>query len=91
MSTAQRQTKAIKRQPLRAPAAPNYRLRELRRNRGWSIEYLAAVAGNLSHTTVRNIEEGRTREPQTRTMYLLAGALDTTIADLESGVAKGAV
>lgn len=84
MTTVQGQKKRLIRRPLNPPKAPNHRLRELRRNRGWSPEYLGAVAGGISAKTVRDIEDGTTIKPQARTMFLLAEALRTTVADLES-------
>jgi DNA-binding XRE family transcriptional regulator len=72
------------RMALNAPPRPNHRLRELRRNKGWSAAYLGYQAGGVSAKTVRDIEEGRTRNPQARTMFLLAEALRTTVVDLES-------
>lgn len=87
---AEGQKTKVRRLKLKPPAAPNHRLRELRRNRGWSCEYLGALAGGLSAKTVRDIETGKTREPQARTMYLLAEALRTTVADLESTTSKEA-
>ncbi|HET7588576.1 MAG TPA: helix-turn-helix transcriptional regulator [Solirubrobacterales bacterium] len=73
----------IQRRPLKAPGVPNHRLRELRRNRGWSREKLGFEAGGVHHKTIGDIEEGRTQRPQARTMFLLAQALGTTVTDLE--------
>jgi transcriptional regulator with XRE-family HTH domain len=64
----------VSRLPLR-PQAPNLKLKELRINRGWSPAQLGYQAGGLSARAIRDIEEGRTREPQARTKFALASAL----------------
>lgn len=75
----------VTRRALKVPGTPNVRLQQLRRNRGWSRQTLGFKAGGISHVTIGNIEEGRTQEPQARTMFLLAQALETTVQVLESG------
>jgi transcriptional regulator with XRE-family HTH domain len=69
---------------LRPAARPNHRLKELRRNKGWSRSVLGYEAGGVSPKTIGDIEEGRTARPQARTMFLIAEALRTSVSDLES-------
>lgn len=88
MVTVASKHQKITRRPLKVPGTPNLRLRELRRNRGWSREKLGVEAGGISHVTIGDIEEGRTRSPQSRTIFLLAQALGTTVRDLEAGLAR---
>lgn len=73
--------------PLKAPRTPNHRLRELRRNRGWSYAKLAYESGGLSVKTIRDIEEGRTRNPQARTLFAIAEALRVKVTDLDGTTA----
>jgi transcriptional regulator with XRE-family HTH domain len=73
----------VKRVALKPSARPNHRLRELRRNRGWSPAYLGYKAGGLTAKAIRDIEDGRTREPRADTMFRLAEALRVKVTDLE--------
>jgi transcriptional regulator with XRE-family HTH domain len=54
---------------------PNLKLQELRINRGWSPAQLGYQAGGLSARAIRDIEEGRTRNPHAQTKFAIAGAL----------------
>lgn len=89
VSILQGQKTAVKRVALKGPRAPNHRLRELRRNRGWSRAKLAFEAGGIAEKTIRDIEEGWTRNPQIRTMHALAGALRVKVADLDADPVSG--
>lgn len=77
------QSRKLQRAGLRIPRTPNHRLRELRRNRGLSYAQLGYAAGGISAKTIRDIEEGRTRNPQTRTLFALAEALRVKVTDLD--------
>jgi len=68
---------------LQLPPRPNHYLRELRRNKGWSRQMLGYKAGGISHKTIGDIEEGRTREPHADTMFRLAAALGVSVKDLD--------
>ncbi|MEU3026938.1 helix-turn-helix domain-containing protein [Streptomyces incarnatus] len=67
------------------------RLRHLRTRAGLSQEALSHAAG-VSVRALADMEHGRTRGPQRRTVQMLAGALgldDTEAADLENSAAVG--
>lgn len=68
---------------LRGPRTPNHHLRRLRRNRGWSYATLGYKAGGITAKTIRDIEEGFTRNPHVSTMHALAGALGVQVTDLD--------
>lgn len=57
------------------PQMPNLKLQELRINRGWSPAQLGYQAGKISARAIRDIEEGRTRNPHARTKFAIAAAL----------------
>jgi transcriptional regulator with XRE-family HTH domain len=78
----------MKRVPLKTPRVPNHRLRELRRNRGWSYATLGYEAGGLSRKTIREIEEGHTRNPRAGTMFAIAEALRVKVSDLDPASAQ---
>lgn len=52
----------------------------LRRERGWSVDVLAGVAG-ISDRTIVNIESAR-KIPRVDTLYSIAKALDADLATL---------
>jgi DNA-binding XRE family transcriptional regulator len=83
---SQGQRPALKRVALKAPRTPNHRLRDLRRNRGWSYAKLGYEAGGITAKTIRDIEEGWTRNPRIRTMHALAEALRVKVTDLDADV-----
>lgn len=56
------------------------RIRELRKKRGWSQEYLATQAG-VHRTYMWGIEHG-VRNPSVRHLAQIAGALGVPIAEL---------
>jgi transcriptional regulator with XRE-family HTH domain len=56
------------------------RLRQLRRQRGWTLEQLAAVSG-VSRSMLSQIERGRAN-PTLAVAYRIARAFDRTLADL---------
>lgn len=55
------------------------RIDELRKQRGWSINYLAMEAG-LTQSTVNNLYVRRT-EPKLSTLRAICDALDITLSD----------
>lgn len=57
------------------------RLRDLRRRRGLTIEQLAVHAG-VSVSTVSRLERGVPHTPTLKVLERLAGALDSSVADL---------
>ena len=62
------------------------RLREVRRDRGWSQDRLAQRSG-LGRTTVNRLESGRSGGmPRLCTLWRLARALEMTVSDLLLGV-----
>ena len=60
------------------------RVRDLRKQRGWSQEALAAECG-LDRTYVSGIERGK-RNVSLQNILLLAETLDVTIAELFAGL-----
>lgn len=60
------------------------RLRTLRQERNLTQSDLAARAG-LTYRTILEIEKGRRRRVQSKTLMLLAGALDLSFAELMEG------
>jgi transcriptional regulator with XRE-family HTH domain len=56
------------------------RLRQLRRQRGWTLEQLASVSG-VSRSMLSQIERGRAN-PTLAVAYRIARAFDRTLADL---------
>lgn len=83
MDSRNLQTRTFKRRPLKRPRTPNHRLRDLRRNRGWSPQRLGYEAGGVSAKTIRDIETGRTQAPRDGTMFALAEALRVKVTDLD--------
>jgi transcriptional regulator with XRE-family HTH domain len=60
------------------------RIRELRKNAGWTQMYLSVHTG-LSRTFISDVELGR-KEPCLRSIEILAIAFDLTVGELLSGV-----
>lgn len=61
---------------------PNHRLRRMRRDQGLSRRTLAIMSG-ITEKTIRQIEEGITREPRARTVCVIAKALECEVADID--------
>jgi DNA-binding XRE family transcriptional regulator len=82
VNSLQGKQQTFKRVPLVSPAPPNRKLTELRLNRGWSPDQLGSFAGGLSGRAVRDIEDGRTREPRASTKLAIANALQVGITEI---------
>jgi len=57
------------------------RLKELRKESGWSQQKLAEKAG-LSYNTITKIEQGAATKPTIHTMIKIANAFDVTLDEL---------
>lgn len=67
-----------------------FRVKELAKARGMTIEELAFKSG-VKYSTVRNLWQGKVSNPNYSTLAAIAGAFGVTIEELVDGSASGGV
>lgn len=60
-----------------------FRIKTLARARGWTMEDLAVRSG-VKYSTVKNLWQGRTKDPAYSTLRALAHALGVLVEQLEA-------
>jgi transcriptional regulator with XRE-family HTH domain len=60
-----------------------FRIKTLARTRGWTLEELAFHSG-VKYSTVKNLWQGRTKNPSYGTLRALAHALGVSVEQLEA-------